>query len=406
MNAIIKLAWKNIWRKKWRSILMIGLVGIGVFAGTFVVAFINGWMENGIEEHLQMQTSHLQIHAKGYDDTNDIGRFMDRNEVEKAVNSVKEIASASYRLKTNALLTTAETSVGLIMIGVDANEEKEVSGIHTTIDTDSGTFLGKPTNHPVVISRYTARKLNARINSKIIVTFQDSNGDMQEVMLRVGGIFHTNSKRFDNNTAYMLKEDLLPYLSLPATAVHETAIILKHFDYCETTKDSLAMALKNCCVQKWDEVYPLMEILSAWREILNIFLLGIFFTALAFGIMNFMLMSVMEREEELNMLRNIGVSRRRIMYMIQTETLALISTGTMAGIALCLMMVAYFSESGFDISFLLSDNVNYGFSSIIHPKIVVSNFVEIVLFVLLSCFFASTSPVRKAIRNNKNKQQT
>ena len=49
MNAIIKLAWKNIWRKKWRSILMIGLVGIGVFAGTFVVAFINGWMETALK---------------------------------------------------------------------------------------------------------------------------------------------------------------------------------------------------------------------------------------------------------------------------------------------------------------------------------------------------------------------
>ncbi|MDD7258076.1 MAG: ABC transporter permease [Prevotellaceae bacterium] len=404
MDVIIKLAWKNLWREKRRSILMTGIIAIGVFAGTFVVAFINGWMENGIDEHTRMQTSHLQIHAKGYTDANDTGKLMDKRKVEDAIANVEGIANVSHRLKVNALLTTAETSVGLVLMGVDADDEKKVSDIEKTIGTGNGTFLADETDHPIVISRHTAQKLNTRLNSKIIVAFQAPNGEMQEVMFRVGGIYHTNSKRFDNATAFARKENLQPYMYISPYDIHETAIILRHFDQCRAVKETMAKVMKNFSIQSWNEVYPLLEVLSAWREISNILLLGIFFSAQAFGIMNFMLMSVMEREAELKMLERIGTSRRRIAYMIRTETVALLAIGTTAGIALCMMAVAHFSKHGFDISFLLSDDVNYGFSSVIYPQMAFSNFMEIVAFVFLTGLFASTIPIRKITHTHKDKQ--
>lgn len=401
MNAIIRLSWKNIMRRKRRSILLMAIIAVGVFAGTFVVAFINGWMQSGIDEHLRMQTSHLQIHAKGYNDTNDIGSYMEKGEVEKVVSNCNGIAKVSYRLKVNALLTTAETGVGVVLIGVDADDEKEVSDIHRTIDKGEGDFLADGTTHPIVISRNTAEALNAHLNSKILVTLQDTNGNMQEIMLRVGGIFHTYSKRFDSSTAYILRDDMLPYMSLPQSAVHEAAIRLKDFESCKATQDSLAAASRDFDVKRWDEIYPLMEVLSAWREISNVILLIIFFSALAFGIMNFMLMSVMERKSELNMLRHIGVSQRRMTYMILAETLSLISIGTVAGSLLCLSATAYFSKHGIDISFLL-DNVRYGFSPIIYPKMVVSNLVEIVILVFVTGTFSSITPVKKATLTYKS----
>lgn len=398
MKIIYKMACRNIFRRKSRSSLLIIIIATGVFAASFVVAFINGWANSCFVEHIDMQTSYLQIHANAFSDTNDVSEFMDKQTIKEALDAVSEVSCASYRLKTNALLSTAQTSVGLTLIGVDRDEEIKVSSIYSTIDSCHGTFFESDIARPIVISQRSADRLNVALKSRIIISMQSSSGEIQKVQFRVGGLFQTNSKRFDNVTAFVQNTDLMPYLDIPDGVVHEVAVAVNNLQECNKAKQKLSRLLPDHDVKKWDEVYPLMQLLGAWQKIANFLFLALFFTALAFSIANFMLMSVLERKGEFSMLKKVGMGGNHITLMIVIETLFVTLIGTMIGLILCLIVVLISSKSGIDIQFIFNNQAGYGFGTIIYPMINKRDFVHIFALVSIISMMASISPVKKVLK--------
>lgn len=399
MKIIYKMAFRNIFRRKSRSSLLIIIIATGVFAASFVVAFVNGWTDSCFKEHIDMQTSYLQIHTNGFSDTNDVSKFMDKGLIKQALDAVSEVEHASYRLKTNALLSTAQTSVGLTLIGVNRDEEIKVSSIYSTIDSCHGTFFESGDFvRPIVISRRSAERLNAALKSRIIITLQNSSGEIQKVQFRVGGLFQTNSRRFDNVTAFVQNSDLMPYLNIPDGVAHEVAVVVNSLKECNKAKQELSQLLPDHDVKKWDEAYPLMQLLEAWHVIANFLFLALFFTALAFSITNFMLMSVLERKGEFNMLKKVGMGRNHITLMIVIETLFVTLIGTMVGLIICLIVVLISSKSGIDIRFLFNNETGYGFGTIIYPMVSKRDFIHIFVLVLIISMMASISPAKKVMK--------
>ncbi len=398
MKIIYKMACRNIFRRKSRSSLLIIIIATGVFAASFVVAFINGWANSCFVEHIDMQTSYLQIHANAFSDTNDVSEFMDKQSIKEALDAVSEVNCASYRLKTNALLSTAQTSVGLTLIGVDRDEEIKVSSIYNTIDSCHGTFFESDIVRPIVISQRSADRLNVTLKSRIIISMQSSSGEIQKVQFRVGGLFQTNSKRFDNVTAFVQNTDLMPYLDIPDGVVHEVAVAVNNLQECDKAKQKLSRLLPDHDVKKWDEVYPLMQLLGAWQKIANFLFLALFFTALAFSIANFMLMSVLERKGEFSMLKKVGMGGNHITLMIVIETFFVTLIGTMIGLILCLIVVLISSKSGIDIQFIFNNQTGYGFGTIIYPMVNKRDFVHIFVLVSIISMMAAISPVKKVLK--------
>ena len=161
----------------------------------------------------------------------------------------------------------------------------------------------------------------------------------------------------------------MPYLDIPDGVVHEVAVAVNNLQECNKAKQKLSRMLPEHDVKKWDEVYPLMQLLGAWQKIANFLFLALFFTALAFSIANFMLMSVLERKGEFSMLKKVGMGGNHITLMIVIETLFVTLIGTMIGLILCLIVVLISSKSGIDIQFIFNNQAGYGFGTIIYPMI-------------------------------------
>ena len=398
MKIIYKMAFRNIFRKKGRSGLIIIIIALGVFAASFGVSLSNGWSESVYREHIDMQTSHLQIHANNFSDANEVAEFMDKSVVQETLSAVDEVVYASYRLKTNALLSTAYTSVGVILIGVDRDEEIKVSSIHSTIGSDDGGFFESDIVSPIVISKSSAERLNAGINSKIILSLQDSSGEIQRTMFRVGGLYQTNSTRFDNTTAFVKKSDLIPYLNIPEEAIHEVAIVVKDFRQCDEVKHKLSQLLPRYDIKKWDELYPLLHLINAWHGIATFLFLLLFFIALGVSTTNFMMMSVLERKGEFRMLNKVGMAGNRIGLMIIMETLFTTLIAMSIGLSLCVLAAETFSKSGIDIKFLFDNDSRHGYSTVIYPTIDNRDFVHIFVLVSVISVIATLSPIKKVLK--------
>jgi ABC-type lipoprotein release transport system permease subunit len=398
-TMLISLAWKNIWRNKLRSGMILGAIAIGLFAGTFMTAFMAGWIERSVISDIQNQLAYIQLHHPGFAANNDIKACFMQNEAREKIASAGDVTAVSYRLKLNAMLASAVTATGVSVKGVDVADEKAAFSLHETIPDSCGSFLPDEGRMQIVISRKTAEKLKVRLKSKLVLTFQDTEGEMQSLAFRVGGIFKTANTSFDEGTVFVRKSDIFAYTGLPEGAVHEAALMCGGFETCLTAFERLQSLLPGLEVQTWDQVKPELGLMFSWIDMMNAFILGIFLLALSFGIVNTMLMAVLERTHELGMLACIGMSKRRIFRMIMLETLFLTGVGSLLGIAAGLSVIALTGTSGIDLTFLLEDQMeDYGFSSVVYPVMQAGTFVQIVALVALAGLLSAIYPARKALK--------
>ena len=203
---------------------------------------------------------------------------------------------------------------------------------------------------------------------------------------------------FDEGHVFMRYHDVFDYTGLPEGAVHETGILMKDIETCSLIAPQLKRLFPDLNVQDWREINPSLAMTFAYADFMGIIILGIFLLALSFGIINTMLMAVLERTRELGMLGAIGMSKGMIFNMIMLETVFLTLLGSIVGIILGIVFVMPTLETGIDLSFLIGDQFeDFGFSSMVYPILNAQMLVQIVCLVLLAGILSAIYPARKAL---------
>ena len=396
---IVQLAWKNIWRNKVRSGVILGAIALGLFSGTYLSAFMSGWMASTVNSDIGSNISHVQIHDTAFMANGDINACFAAEKVSTAVQQSGLPVALTCRLKLSGMLASANNAVGVSVKGVDAEAEKKVSTVWQHIPDTLGAFLPDEARMPVVISRKIAEKLKVRLKSKLVFTFQDVRGEMQSVAFRVCGIYKTTNGVFDEGNIFVRRSDIAAYTGLPDGAVHEAAAIVADLQACEFIVPQLKNLFPDFCVQDWGEINPTLRMSLAWTNMIAVVLIAIFLFALSFGIINTMLMAVLERKRELGVLGSIGMIKGRIFRMIMLETVFLTLAGSLVGVVLGAAAIFPSMTNGIDLSFLMGDLFeDYGYGSTVYPMLNVEMFVEILIMVVLAGILSAIYPARKALK--------
>jgi ABC-type lipoprotein release transport system permease subunit len=399
MNNIIRLAWKNIWRNKVRSGVILSAIAIGLLSGTFMISFLTGWIIGTINDDIETQYSHIQIHDADYLANYDINAYFNRTDVEEKIKESGLTASTAFRLNLTGMLASPHNAVGVTAKAVWEDEEKQVTTVWKQIPDSLGSYLPDDTRMAVVISKKIADKLKVKLKSKIVFTFQDVFGEIQSIAFRVGGIYKTSNQTLDEGNIFIRYNDVFDYTGLPSGAVHEAGIRLTDIETCAIVYPQLKSIFPNMDVQEWRELNPALSMYFSYSEFMGIIVLGIFLFALSFGIINTMLMAVLERTRELGMLGAIGMSKSKIFSMIMLETVFLTLVGSVVGIVLGILIALPLLENGMDLTFLMKDYFeDFGFSSIIYPVLNMKMLTQIVVLVLLAGILSAIYPARKALK--------
>jgi ABC-type lipoprotein release transport system permease subunit len=401
MLRIAHLAWKNIGRNKVRSGVILGAIAIGLFSGTFLLAFINGWIIGTVNSDIETQYSHVQIHDTAFRANNDINACFDRKIIEQYKGAINRVSTAkiAYRLNLTGMLASPYNALGVNAKAVWADEEKQVTTVWKQIPDSQGVYLNDDSKMAIVISKKIADKLKVKLKSKIVFTFQDVHGDIQSIAFRVCGIYKTTNGMFDESNVFVRYSDVFDYTGLPFGVVHEVAIGLADLETCSIIAPQLKSLFPGLDVQDWSELNPALAMTLAYTDFMGIIILGIFLLALSFGIVNTMLMAVLERTHELGMLGAIGMSKRKIFSMIMVETVFLTLLGSIAGIILGIMIIVPTLNSGIDLTFFMKDQFeDFGFSSIVYPVLNIKMVVQIIVLVILAGILSAIYPARKALK--------
>jgi ABC-type lipoprotein release transport system permease subunit len=398
---LINLSWKNIWRNRIRSGVILTAIALGLFSGTYLVAFMSGWMVGSVNNDVENHLSHIQIHDTAFMANNDINAFFIQNSVEAKLteSGLASQINVSFRLKINGMLASASNVAGVSAKCVDVENEKAVSKIWQQIPDSLGEFLPENTRMPIVISTKIAEKLKVKVKSKIVLTFADANGEMQSMAFRVGGIYKTTNAMLDEAEVFVRLSDVAALAGLPENAVHEAAIKVKDLETCDIIYPQVKAALPNLDVKDWKTISPTLAMSLEYTNFAAIFILGIFILALSFGIINTMLMAVLERTRELGMLGAIGMSKSKIFGMIMLETIFLTLLGSFAGIIAATLAILPSINSGIDLTPLMSNSFEqFGYGSIIYPVLNLEMFIQIICLVVLAGILSAVYPAFKALR--------
>jgi ABC-type lipoprotein release transport system permease subunit len=394
---IISIAWKNIWRNRVRSGVIISAITVGMFAGVFTVTFYKGWINQRLEAGVGTEVSHIQIHQPAFSENFDLKHSIP--EAEKITDEISRmdfVDGVSPRMVVQAMIASSETGTGVKILGVDPEKEKTVINLYSKIP--EGQYFEGVKRNPILIGKKMAEKLKVKLHSKLVVTLQDSQGHLTSEAFRVCGIYSIGNGMFEEMNVFVLKSDLARFVQLDESVSHELLIHLKNQEQLDANTQILAGNHNDLLVQSWKQMAPELGLLNDYGNVYIYFFIVIILLALGFGIVNTMLMAVMERVKEIGMLMAIGMSKFRIFWMMMLETVLLTFTGGCFGIVLGIAVTLATMKSGIDLSFYSKGLEDMGYSSLVFPEIELNMILVIVVLVLLTGLIASIYPARKALK--------
>lgn len=396
---IWSVAWRNVWRSKTRSVVILAAISLGVFAGVYTIAFMLGWLNQRVNSVINTEISHIQIHHPDYLQTNEVHDYIpDIYSVQKSIAARPEVKAVSARLLATCMISSAETGSGVQLIGIHPDNESKVTNIHEKI-VDGKYFEGVSRN-PIVIGKSLADKLKVKVRSKLVITLTEMDGTLTGGAFRVAGIFQTANSTYDEMKAFVRTSDLQKLIKIDENTGHELAIYMNE----NNTEDHIAGELESeypdLQVMTWTEIMPDMKMMNESMNLMMYVFVVIILLALGFGIVNTMLMVILERIKELGMLMAIGMNKLRVFMMIVLETVYLSLTGGVVGIILALILTGITNKTGLNLS-MWSEGLNsLGFDAIIYPEIGFDSVIVVTVMVIITGVIAALYPARKAIKLN------
>ncbi len=392
---IIKLAWKNIWRNPTRSLVVIVAIILGLWAGSFIQSFYYGAIDQRVNDVIKTEISHLQMHHPRFnEDFNIAYSIKDPEALLDSINKMNQVKAVSQRSIATAVISSAAGSAGIKVFGVFPKQEEKITDIKNKIM--EGHYFENSGRTPIVISQKIAKKLKLALRSKLVLTFTHLNGDIISAAFRVNGIYKTANAQYDQANVFVLANDLNKLAGISNSA-HEIAVLLKSNDDLQMVKKSLQRQNPDLLVETWLEIVPLMKhAVEMMDRTLAIFIF-IILLAVMFGIVNTMLMSILERYRELGILMAIGMNKVRVFYLISAETIFLSMIGTPIGLFFGFLTIQYFKVNGINMGVFSEAFANIGYSSIIFPRLDFINYLRITFQVFFVSIFAAFYPALKAL---------
>ncbi len=396
---IRSVAWRNIWRSPLRSGIIIAAISIGMSAGVFTTTFTKGWMNQRLEAGVETEASHIRIQQPKFSENYDLKESIPMAVIiTDEISKMEHVNGVSPRIVIQSMLASAETGTGVKILGIDPEKEKTVTNLHSKLS--EGKYFEGVKRNPILIGAKLAKKLKVKMHSKVVITVHDTSGNITGGAFRVCGIFDITSGIYEETNVFVRKSDLARLLGLEAQVSHEIIVHLDDTELIDQYSSLLKKKHNNLLIQTWKEAMPELGYINEIGNLYTYIFVIIILLALGFGIVNTMLMVILERVKEIGMLMAIGMSKARIFGMLMLETVLLTFTGGFTGILIGLGATYATMEKGINLSSYAAGFEDMGYSAHVYPVVELETLIIITILVIITGIVASVYPARKALKYN------
>ncbi len=393
---LFTLARRNLWRHPKRSILLMLSVASGLWAGLFLSGFFLGMIEQRIALALGTEFSHVQVHAPEFrPDFEATETIPDAEALAEEMAGDARALHVGMRSLAQGMLGTARGAHGATIRGVDPEREHALTGLCDRVQ--SGSCLEEGVGG-ILIGEALAERAGIRVGSRVVLTFPSATGDITSGAFRVRGLYRSSDLRLDRTVVYVPRASLNALLELPADAAHQIAVQLSDAALAGPFAEEWQQRTPRLEVQDWRSLSPELDLtVSSGTQSLLIFMI-IILMALAFGIVNTMLMAVLERRREIAMLLALGMGRWRVFRLVVIETVLLVLAATPPGFLLAWITVAITARTGIDLSIYAEGLAAYGYEAVVRPELQAIHYMQVGALVAVAAILSAIWPAWKAVR--------
>ncbi len=394
---ILIMAWRNIWRNKMRSIVIMLSVVVGLFAGIAVLALYDGMMKSRVRNVIDAEAGHLQLHNSQFKkDYEPKYIFPDGYDVLKQIRSLPQVKMATARTISNGMLSTSTGSAGVQINGVIPEQEYQISQLKKKMV--EGKLFDPAKKNSIMIGRKLAMKMKLKAGSKLVLTFTDTSGNIVSAAYRVAAVYQSENTPLDERNVYVPMQGLNE-LMLSGSSFHEIVVLLKRDEDVQLMQQQLQHQFPALQVESWKDISPETDFMVKTVDQYSYIIMVIIMLALAFGIINTMLMAILERTREIGMMLALGTDRIRIFILILLETIFLTLAGTPIGLLVGWLVTNYFNRHGLDLSGMGKEMMsNFGFGTMIYPEFPVEKLGTVMLIVTGTALLSCVYPAVKALK--------
>jgi ABC-type lipoprotein release transport system permease subunit len=351
MLFYIKLAWRNVFRNKRRTIIAGIAIGIGLAALLLNSALMRGMEENMVKSATASFLGEAQIHG---------GDFRETQAVETTVNRLEDVTARLKREPLVEAFTLRTLSMGMItapanvnavlLVGVDPETEKHLSQINDAVENGKGEFFKGDNPRDIIIGSKLAEVLEVDIGDRVVATVsQAHSGDLSQEMFRVSGIYHFDIKEMDTGMAFIRLKKAQEMLGIEGK-VHQVAIRFK--DPKTASRNGLPFwseySQQGNEAVSWYELLPQMKAVNDMTTIGLVIMIAILAGVVIFGIINALFMSLYERMFEFAVLRAVGTRSGGVRKLIIMEAGALAVVSIVFGLILGFGLLLLLNHTGID----------------------------------------------------------
>jgi ABC-type lipoprotein release transport system permease subunit len=420
-------------------------------------------IQGRVDDAIHKEVGHIQMHnprfVTNYETQYTVSNVSDKRAEIQQITQVKSVAAHTV---SHIQLSTGYTGSGALVTGIHPEREKEISDIYTCLWNSTGTYFEEDMYMPVLLSkeiaenllldyyridssffvtcahipdsvtgklqstkiyrsktdflqyvkstlsselleRYKTDFLNAALffktGKKISYSILSKDKEVQNGICKIAGVYKTSNSMFDARNIFMLDSDLRSLLHIETDKTHEIQLVLNDTENVPNVMSQLQSLYPNLEIRSWKELKPDAGMQADLMNMYGIIFIIIILGALGFGIVNTMLMVVLERVKEIGMLMAIGMNKKRVYSMIMFETVLLCLIGAAIG-----MVGGYYliqaTASGIDISSLAQGLESVGYAPVLYPQLDVLFFVQVSVLTIITGILAALYPAYKAIKYN------
>lgn len=341
---LIKLAWRNIWRNKKRTLITVISIAFAVILSSVMRSMQLGSYERMIDNSVRFYTGYLQVHKKGFWDDQVIDNAFPANEeLERKIESINHVEAAVPRLESFALASFGTQTKGALIIGIDPEKEAFLTEVETRVKEGRMVSLNE---EKVVIGKGLANYLNLEVGDTLVLISQGYHGVNSAGKYPVSGLVEFGLPELTNQVVFMP----LPaarYFYGAEGLLTAMAIVTDHPKYVNEIQSAISQELDTEVLEVMDWRKMMPELIQGIEidNVSGIIMLLLLYVVIGFGMFGTFLMMTTERLYEFGVLLAVGMHRYKLQLVVFLEIVMLSMIAVLAGFALSIPVVIYFSKN-------------------------------------------------------------
>jgi ABC-type lipoprotein release transport system permease subunit len=375
---------------------MLGAVVVGVWAMIFMTALMRGMVDDMVKDGIRTLPGHVQVHHPSFQDDPSVANSIDPpTDTLLEVLDRPEVVAWASRIKVPAVVSSERSTRGVVLVGIDPERERDLSFVAG--DMAEGRFLESPEDQGLVVGRRLLERLETDLGKRVVVMSQDRENEIADRGFRVVGVYDSRLQAQEEGFIFAGRATVQRLLQMD-DQVSEIAVLGLDYRNVDGLRDRVAAAAgPDVAVQAWPELEPYLGSMLPMMDGFVLVWIVVVFLALAFGLVNTLVMAVFERIREIGLMLALGMTPGNIRSQIVAESTFLLALGLVVGDVLAWLTIRPL-EKGIDLSIVGEGMEMFGAASVLYPAFRWEDVVLANVVVLVLGFIASLSPAIRASR--------